>query len=160
METTLILIAAIVLFGTATLLCKKGRMHASKMLLPLLLFLFVLPNEASAEVHKFKTTDFAYRTCDDDGDWSNWSDWEESSMLVVINIDEDEITIYSNETQEFDIYEYEGTDDSDKSDITMTMNCVDTDGLRCQIRLRTYEEGEQLYVDYNNIMYVYNLEAK
>ncbi|MFI3267284.1 MAG: hypothetical protein R3Y51_01070 [Rikenellaceae bacterium] len=110
-------------------------------------------------VMKFKTTDFAYKVNEGNG-WTEWSDWEESSILVVIDSNKDVITIYSEGTQEFDIYEYEGQEKSRDGGTIDTYNSVDADGVRCQIRLRDYDDSSQLYVDYSNIMYVYNIAPR
>lgn len=43
----------------------------------------------------------------------------------------------------------------------ITFKCVDADALRCEIRKRRQANDQvQLYVDYNNMMFVYNVESK
>ena len=44
---------------------------------------------------------------------------------------------------------------------TISYRCVDDDGLRCGIRLRVQADGSlQLYVDYNDAMWVYGLRKR
>ncbi len=117
---------------------------------------------ANADVFKYKSTAISMRTLNDNGRWSNWSDWEDCSVLVVINIDKDQINIYSAEPQEFDIYEAgDGFERDAGNGETWTLKCVDADGLRCEVRIRVQDDGQcQLYVDYSDLSYVYNIEAK
>ena len=118
--------------------------------------------DSFAQNYKYMTTDFAYKVKDNYGNWSDWSDWEDSRCLVNINLDREEISIYSDERQEFTIYEWaeDTTRDSDGGE-QMEFSCVDADGLRCTIRLRVQNDGQmQLYVDYRNLMYVYCIEEK
>ena len=115
---------------------------------------------ANAEIYKFYTTDFAYKIKDTNGYWSEWSDWEACRCLTIINTDRDVINIYSQTPQEFDVYEISG-ETSDREGKTIEFKCVDANGLRCKIRLRKQNDGVlQMYVDYNDIMYVYCLEVR
>lgn len=123
-------------------------------------FMFVT-NEISAQNLKYYTTDFAYKVKYNNGNWSDWSDWEDSHCLVNINLDRDEINIYSSTPQEFTIYKYEEDSiyDNDGGE-QLKLYCVDDDGLRCHVRLRIHEDSLQLYVDYDDVTYVYNLIEK
>lgn len=133
-----------------------------KRILLSILALILFSTTAYAQTFKYKTTDFAYKTYDfNTGIWSDWSDWESSDMLVVISLDREVINIYSEEMQEYDIFDYEGTSTDASGGESMTFNCVDRDGLRCNIRLRIQSDGiKQLYVDYNDIMWVYSMVEK
>ena len=48
-----------------------------------------------AQTYKLQTYSFSSRSKNSYGIWSDWSKWEASDMLVVINQDKDRITIYS-----------------------------------------------------------------
>jgi hypothetical protein len=118
--------------------------------------------DVMAQNYKYMTTDFAYKVKNEYGRWSAWSDWEDSHCLVNINLDREEISIYSEEPQEFTIYEYseDTTMDSDGGE-QFEFSCVDADGLRCSIRLRVQSDGQmQLYVDYRDLMYVYCIKER
>lgn len=117
--------------------------------------------ELKAQTYKFQTYCFSYATKDRFGRWSEWSAWEDSDMLVVINEDKDRITIYSNEIQEYDIYEYDGNNKDTYGGTSASFRCVDDNGLRCGIRLRARSDGTlQLYVDYNDTMWVYGIRKR
>ena len=130
----------------------------------LLLLIFVVVLSATslmAQTYKFQTYCFSYATKDRYGRWTDWSKWEKSDMLVVINEDKDRITIYSNEIQEYDIYEYEGRERDGYGGTSASFRCVDDNGLRCGIRLRAMSDGIlQLYVDYNDMMWVYEIRKR
>ena len=117
--------------------------------------------DAIAQNYKFMSTDFAVKVKQDNGYWSDWSDWQESHCLININLDREEVNIYSKEPQEFTIYSVMDSEiDSDGGE-QFKMKCVDGEGLRCTIRLRVQSDGQkQLYVDYSDLMYVYCIEAK
>ncbi len=130
----------------------------------LFLILFAVLGSAwglSAQTHKYYSTEFAYMSQDEAGNWSDWSDWEPSRCLITISMDRDVINIYSETPQEFDVYEYVGEQTDDEGGTSVEFKCVDADGLRCHIRLRRQEDDVlQLYVDYSNLMYVYCLEER
>lgn len=116
---------------------------------------------ANAQTYKYYSTYFAYKAKNDySGYWSDWSDWQPSRCLITISTDRDVINIYSSTPQEFDIYEYVG-DSSDPNGETAEYRCVDADGLRCHVRIRRQNDGAlQLYVDYNDLIYVYSIERR
>jgi len=120
------------------------------------LALLIAAVSVNAETYKFKTNAFALKQRTNYG-WTEWSDWEHSDMLVVINSDRDVINVYSQSTQEYDIVEYLG-EEKDRDGRSVKFLCVNEDGLRCHIRLRIQNDGsEQLYVDFNDVMWVYSM---
>lgn len=127
----------------------------------ILLFLLVFSAVvASAQSLKFNAYELSYRYVDGDGEWSEWSDWEKISILIVFYHDEELITIYSQKTQKYNVKEYVGeNEDSDGN--SMTFNCVNDDGVNCNIRIRAQKNGvRQLYVDFEDFSWVYNLDEK
>ncbi len=122
--------------------------------------MILFANEAKAQIHKYRTTDFAYKELINNN-WTDWSEWESSDILVVINLDREIINIYSDEMQEYDIYEWGEFEDDGKGGETLEFKCVNKDGLRCGIRVRKQHDGQlQLYVDFRDIMFVYNIEIR
>lgn len=117
--------------------------------------------ELKAQTYKLQTYSFSSRSKNSYGVWSAWSKWEASDMLVVIDQNKDRITIYSRKVQEYDIYSYDGEEDDRYGGTTISFRCVDENGLRCGIRLRVESDGSlQLYVDYNDMMWVYGIRRK
>lgn len=135
-------------------------MKKSVLTFAIVLSLSVFMTELSyAQVLKLKSTALALRVKNDDNRWSDWSDWESTSVLIVV--EESRITVYSKEKQVYDIIENEGKrTDSDGDDI-LSYYCINEDGARCRLRLikRNSRNGEnQLYVDFNDMKWVYNLK--
>lgn len=127
-----------------------------------LLFIIIGQN-SFAQTYKLRATSVAVKSQNErTGYWSNWSNWEQCNILVVMNIDQDVVTIYSKETQEYDIIEILSNDQRDSDGgVTTTLLCVDADGTRCHMRLRAQSDGQlQLYIDYKNLMFVYNVESR
>ena len=111
------------------------------------------------QVYKLKSTSFSYKYKINDYRWSDWDEWKEATVLITIDLNKDRITIYSKVTQVYDVAENEGEYDSD-GDKTLSLYCVDKDGLTCGIRLvKLNSRGgkKQLYVDYKDMILVYNV---
>jgi hypothetical protein len=125
-----------------------------------LIILLISVCSLSAQTYKYYTNSFAYKYYENNR-WTDWSDWERSHVLVVISIDRNIINIYSETMQEYDIYEYTGEEKDGKGGSSFLFQCVNKDGLRCQIRLRIQSDGsKQLYVDFNDCMWVYGIEER
>lgn len=115
-----------------------------------------------AQVYKYNATSLSIKTYNETYDyWSDWSDWEPCKVLVVINTEQDKITIYSDVVQEYDVYDWEDLGTDADNGTSSAFSCVDADGLRCTVRIREQSDGVlQLYVDYADMMWVYNIEAR
>lgn len=118
----------------------------------------LLSTVAFCQVYKFKAHSASYKYEGKYG-WTKWTEPEETSILIVFNIDKERVTIYSKETQEYDIIKvYDKVVDSDGDDVFRYL-CVDKDGLRCNIRwiYLNAQSRWQIYVDYSDMMWVYNV---
>jgi hypothetical protein len=132
-----------------------------KKMLLCLSFLMLCGIASASDILKWQATELAYKTTDDWGNWSEWSDWEDCSVLIVINTATDRVNIYSSTPQEYDVYDTESAVNDNDGGSSITFHCVDANGLRCDMRIRVKANGQvQLYIDYNDIMFVYNVEAK
>lgn len=126
----------------------------------ILLFLLIC-SVVSAQTYKFKANSFSCKIYENNY-WTDWSEWEETSLLIVFSYERSVVSIYSRTPQEYDIYE-EADNNPTKDNSggeTWTYHAVNEDGLRCNLRLRKYKGDWQLYVDFNDIMWVYNMELK
>lgn len=121
-------------------------------------FLLVFPFFVSAQSHRLKAFELAYKTQDQWGDWTDWSDWEDCDIDISMNLDNSRIRIFSKEIQDYSIIKYlnDETDDNGKSYV---MKCMDAEGLICTIKLREQRRPKalQLYIEYNNMRWVYNV---
>lgn len=113
-----------------------------------------------SQVLKFKSTEYSLRYSIGDGSWSDWSDFEETSVLITFDIDKERFTIYSKNTQVYDIAKYEDIVTTIEGEEILTYYCVDNSGLTCYIKLikPEFEEGQlQLQVYYNDFNWLYNI---
>jgi hypothetical protein len=120
------------------------------------LFSFVTISNAQV-VNWFKATSFSYRYVDDYGYWTNWSKWEECNIRIQFLYSKDVIIIYSNKTQNYKIINMVEPP-YDPNGVTVKYQVYDSDGDYGYIRLRVEDNGNsQIYVDFNNISWVYNV---
>ena len=92
------------------------------------------------------------------GQWSEWLDWISTDINVKIDFDKARVIIYSNEPQIYRlIEEVEAPYDDGGQQIKYRM--IDQDGDYGSIRFRKQYNGTiQLYIDYADIKWVYNIE--
>jgi len=112
------------------------------------------------QVYKLKSTSLASKYKVNDYQWSEWSEWNETTVLITIDLSKDRITIYSKETQVYDVAKNEGESYDNDGDMTLSLYCVDKAGLTCRIRLVkliSQNDRNQLYVDYDDLKWVYNV---
>ena len=119
--------------------------------------LFGTSLDSKAQVYYYKTYEFAikYKT---NGVWSNWSDWERSNMTLTIDIDRDVITVYSEKRQVYIVLEYLDSYKDDSGGTQIKYYVIDQDGDKGYVRLRIEKNGNsQVYIDFNDVMWVYNV---
>lgn len=125
------------------------------------LVIIFLTNTAIGQIAKFKSTSLSLRTKNEStGNWTKWSDLEKVELLIVLDIQNDRVKIYSREEQVYDIIKYYEKEVDYQSDETMRMLCIDREGLKCNIRfvkLNSQNGRHQLYVDFADVMWMYNI---
>ncbi|MEM7659186.1 MAG: hypothetical protein AAF399_23905 [Bacteroidota bacterium] len=124
-----------------------------KLLITCLLAMLTSVAFAQNSTIKAWANSFSYKT-DGQRDWSKWQ-----SVHILVVIKNNRITIYSKETQEYDVISsQEGYIDRD-GDTVYKFTAVDQDGDKCNLRLIDRKSGDpQLYVDFSNFRWVYNLD--
>ena len=112
---------------------------------------------AEAESLFYRASYFAYKYVDDDNHWNEWSDWEPSKIVLSIDTDKETITIYSEQEQRYIILD-RGDDDQDAAGgEQVEFSVIDQDGDTGVVRVRAQKNSVlQLYVEFNNIMWVYS----
>lgn len=124
----------------------------------LLFFIALTFTIVKAQTYYYNATSFAYKAVNSYGYWTNWTDWESCNVPIVMDYDNDVVTIYSNKTQIYKITKYirKYIDSSGGSQVEF--NFVDQDYDRGVMRLRVERNGNsQIYVGFTNIMWVYNV---
>jgi len=113
----------------------------------------------TAQTYIYKTTEFAYKQKNDNGNWTEWTDWEDSNMVATINLDDDVVKIFSDKQQTYVITEFVDNYTDDSGGEQLEFNFIDQDGDKGSMRLRTEKNGNsQMYIDFANIMWVYNIK--
>jgi hypothetical protein len=117
---------------------------------------------SAKKIIKLKSTSYSLRHKINEQRWGDWAAWEDAKILITLDTENERITIYSSKTQVYDIAKDEGESTDDDGDETLSLYCIDNDGLRCTVRLVTLNSrnGElQLYVDYSDMSWVYEVYA-
>ena len=92
------------------------------------------------------------------GEWTDWSEWEESGMIITMNITKDVVEILSPKAQIYNITENKGLYFDQEDGRNVNFSFVDQDGDKGTMRLRIEKNGNsQMYIEYANVMWVYNL---
>lgn len=130
-----------------------------KKYLLLLIAMLTISVSSFAQIQTYRTTAFAQAKVYN-GRYV-WGDWENSNMTIAINLSTDVITIYSPITQIYRVYAMYNNGnayyDSDGGR-NVKFYVIDQDGDKGEIRLRIEKNGNsQLYVDFKNVAWVYNL---
>ncbi len=98
-------------------------------------------------------TDYMSRMIKVDSCWTDWTDWEQ--CFTEVTISDSTISIY--DVQEYTILEIVNTEKDDYSQ-TIKYKVVYNKDKVIFIRFRKQIGGiKQLYLDYENVIYVYNL---
>lgn len=88
---------------------------------------------------------------------SDFDDWTTVNIPIVFNLTTDQIIIYSQRTQTYYIYKYE-TYTSNEGRRAVRFYFVDQDLDKGCCRLLIRNDGtSQIYIDFSNISWVYNV---
>lgn len=93
-----------------------------------------------------------------DNSWTDWTDWREYYVEIVFDTDSNTITIYDEDiVKVYKIHPiYEKSEDSNS--ITIKYKVIESENNCLYIRFRNQYDGvKQLYLDYKDLVYVYNL---
>ena len=114
-------------------------------------------NKISAQTVYYRTTQFAIKYKTNYG-WTNWTNWEKSSMKLKFDLDDDLIIIYSSKIQIYKILSDEGSYVDDSGGKQQKYFVIDQDDDYGYVRLRVEKNGNsQIYIDFNDVMWVYNV---
>lgn len=116
-------------------------------------------NLHSQEVIKLRAKYFCFKTYSYYYGWSDWSEWEPANILIVLDFSDERITIFANETNYLDIYDYDTDYQFDKT--VYYLWCIDNYARRCRVRFVFYKndlEYNQIYIDYSNCIIVYSIK--
>lgn len=130
----------------------------------MLCLFFMISSVGYGQVHKMRTKAVAYRYVMEDKRWTDWSDFDDLSVLAVIDLDNERFTIHADEIQEYNVVEYKGKEVDSEGDEIISFRCVHADGDACGVdllKLNSRDGDSQLYIRYADIeiaYYVYLLD--
>ena len=125
----------------------------------LFLVLFLSLSVAQAQQYRFKTTGFMVSEKTKFGEWSVWSKFQKSEMVVVLDADKDRIVVYSEVLQLFNIIKYYDKKETKEGNVVSFL-CIDNSGIECDVSIFTRKDKnnlKQLYVYYDDRVVVYNM---
>ena len=129
-----------------------------KFILVTMMMLFCMSNNVNAQTYYYQTTGFAIKYKYSTG-WGNWSDWQSSNMKMKIDLDDDIIVIYSQQTQIYRVLENMGSYTDESGGRQTKFFVIDQDEDYGYVRLRIEKNGNsQVYIDFNDVMWVYNVK--
>lgn len=120
----------------------------------LVLTIIIASVTAFSQTIAFETTHFSYKEKNYYG-WSNWSNWEPSRSLMTIDLNNDMIVIYTQQTQYYNIVSVGESYVSGNAQV-QEFGFIDQDGDRGTFRLVLRTTGRsEIYIAFNNIMWGY-----
>lgn len=114
----------------------------------------------SQEIFNLKAYEYSIRLRVNDVQWAEWSEWTPIDVNIVINPKKEKVTIYLKQKE---VYRIDSASESYfdfDGDPTLDIFCFDRKNVYCRlrfVRLDSVDGRNQLYVDYDNLMIVYNL---
>lgn len=123
------------------------------------LILSVLTIASSAQVIRFKAVEVSYRELNERTNvWGEFSKWEPSNILIVMNLDESTIDIYAKAP--YQLYAYSSFEKVIEDGLELLrFKCVDDSGLKCEsVFVKQAVTGNQfLVVEYSNFEFMYHI---
>ena len=134
-------------------------MSKLKFLLVLMLF-FVATHVASAQTYKFMATSFSVLEKNQKGKWGEWSDLENTALIISLDTNKNRIVVYSQEIQLYKILEYHEKEESDIN-LIYPFTCQNDDGQLFTISIITRKNQnnrKQMYINHPDVILVYNID--
>lgn len=124
-----------------------------------LCFLSFSITETSAQVYRFKADSYSVVEKKDNGNWGEWSKFENSTVMITLDGKNDKVTVNSQEIQYYKILAY-GEKVITEDDDTIPLKCADLNGNLCTILIVTrknQDNRKQFYINYEDVKIVYNV---
>ncbi|MBS1516288.1 MAG: hypothetical protein JSS63_14735 [Bacteroidetes bacterium] len=120
-------------------------------------FLFIGSSVQAQSVIKMRAKYVSHATYEY-GRWSEWSDWDQTNILITIDIKDERIKVFAASTSIFDIYDWE--EKSNYNSTILYFYTIDSEGDKCRIRFRYSEDEDdrQMYIDYPRFSVVYTIK--
>ena len=121
------------------------------------LVLLIYATLSYSEEISFYTNFMSYKILKDSV-WQDWSDWRECYIEIVWDTDSNSITLHSKNTEKVFKIDPSFRKIEDDNSITTLYTVLKSENNCLGIRFRIQRDGvKQIYIDYEDIVYVYNL---
>ncbi|MGL2965452.1 hypothetical protein [Flavobacterium sp. XGLA_31] len=130
--------------------------------LKILIFLLTIGvgfTKSHAQPIRFKTSSVSFTDKKEDGSWNEWSEFVPANVLITLDPKKDLILVNSAEVQSFKIKAYGEIQDTDEVNI-VPFECMDNKFSKCTIFIITKKKENnrmQIYINYNEVKFVYNV---
>lgn len=108
---------------------------------------------------RFKASSVSYTDKNDKGTWNEWSDFVKTNVLITVDAKKNLIVVNSSEVQSFKIKAYGEIQDNEETNI-VPFECMDNKFSKCTLFIITKKKENnrmQLYINYNEVKFVYNI---
>ncbi|WP_313807255.1 hypothetical protein [Flavobacterium sp.] len=124
-----------------------------------LLFVLFIGLNASAQTYRFETTGVSMSVKNARGVWSQYTDFKPAKIIITLDTSKDRIVVYSEVIQLFTILGYDDPKTNEDGSLD-TFHCVDNDGEKCILTIRTDNKSKQkqLYIREDSRVLVYNMK--
>jgi len=127
----------------------------------IIIFTTVFCSNSFGQVVKYKADAYSIKARNEStGRWPEWPEWKKDYILITFDLDKARIKVFSKREQVYDIIESIDKSVDEDGDTIYKFLCVDNDGLKCHLRIvksRLTAENKQLYVEFNDYKWVYNI---
>lgn len=124
------------------------------------LFFVVSAQQVNAQTYKFVAKSFSVLEKNNRGKWGEWSDLQNTSLVITLDTSKNRIIVYSQEIQLYEILEY-GDQIESETDLIFPFTCTDDDGQPFSISIITRKNQgnrKQMYINHPKAIVVYNIE--
>lgn len=125
----------------------------------IILLVFLSLASVKAQDIRFETLGYMTAKKLRTGEYTDWSPFKKSAVVISFNLEKSRFVIYSKDVQMYRIKEVLNTK-STKNDEVVTFDCIDQEGTSCIITLATRKSKnnlKQLYINYSDFAITYNM---
>jgi len=90
--------------------------------------------------------------------WTEWSAPDAVSVVIMEDTTTNSFKIFSNELIEFTVIQYFGWNKTDNGVDVYVINCVDDEGIRCDLWLGKIEENNFFQINYSDFKINYRVK--
>jgi hypothetical protein len=127
-----------------------------KFILSLIITQFILITDCFGQL-ELKADKFSFRELKD-STWTQFSDWQDTNVNVIINNDPNRIEIFDDPKLTYTILSENSETKTEKDERVLSYNCEDGDCNKCHIiMIEKTNKNIYLVIYYTNMNFIYNV---